>query len=405
MDTIRQMLLFSFEELYKMQTETRLELALRELQIPAGFGNLFKGSNERGPKGYSPKSMLYAIFAMRIEKIPNISALVRRLKSDMGFRYACGFDVLGKTPSASCFSRFLHKLEATGILQEMFHDSVESANALGLLSLKAVAIDATAIDSFEAPKPKAKLIDDGNHPNWGMKRDTHGNTFRWFGWKYHLICDTASGLPVAYHITTASVHDAAAVRELMDSLANKHPQIHPKYWLYDSGYDSVWLYNEVLENRNGYPIIAYNGRGAFAPPTGFDEKLHPVCSGGYQLTYWGRDGDYLKFRCPHATGHVDCPHGMKWCSDSNYGMCLKLRWKDNPRILSYPIRSSDAWKKIYNQRTSVERLNHLLKNNLGANNLRSAGKNMAELWLLVSMIALYAGSKATLALKATKTAA
>ena len=110
MDTIRQMLLFSFEELYKMQTETRLELALRELQIPAGFGNLFKGSNERGPKGYSPKSMLYAIFAMRIEKIPNISALVRRLKSDMGFRYACGFDVLGKTPSASCFSRFLHKM-------------------------------------------------------------------------------------------------------------------------------------------------------------------------------------------------------------------------------------------------------------------------------------------------------
>ncbi len=61
MDTIRQMMLFSFEDLYKMQSETRLELSLKELKIPTGFGNLFKASNERGPKGYSPKSMLYAI--------------------------------------------------------------------------------------------------------------------------------------------------------------------------------------------------------------------------------------------------------------------------------------------------------------------------------------------------------
>ena len=167
MDTIRQMMLFSFEDLYKMQTETRLELALKELNIPSGLGNLFKASNERGPKGYSPKSMLYAIFAMRIEGIPNISALVRRLKSDLGFRYACGFEVLGKTPSVSCFSRFLQKIESTGILQDMFHEAVEDAREVELLSLEAVAIDATAIDAFEAPAPKAKLIDDAKHPNWG----------------------------------------------------------------------------------------------------------------------------------------------------------------------------------------------------------------------------------------------
>jgi len=405
MDTIRQMMLFSFEDLYKMQTETRLELALKELNIPSGLGNLFKASNERGPKGYSPKSMLYAIFAMRIEGIPNISALVRRLKSDLGFRYACGFEVLGKTPSVSCFSRFLQKIESTGILQDMFHEAVEDAREVELLSLEAVAIDATAIDAFEAPAPKAKLIDDGKHPNWGMKRDTHGNTFRWFGWKYHLICDAASGLPIAYHVTPASVHDSAAVKELMDSLARKHPEIKSKYWLYDSGYDCAWLYEEVIENRNGHPIIAFNGRGSLAPPVGFDEKLHPVCSAGHQLTYWGKDGDYLKFRCPHATGHVDCSHGMAWCSDSNYGMCLKLRWKDNPRVLSYPIRSSEKWKKIYNKRTSVERLNNLLKNNLGANNLRNAGIKMTECWLLISMIALYAGTKAAMKLSTQKTAA
>ncbi|MEA3423748.1 MAG: hypothetical protein U9Q80_08160 [Bacillota bacterium] len=38
-----------------------------------------------------------------------------------------------------------------------------------------VAIDSTKLGSYEASKSKKEIIDDGNHPNWGMKRDTNGN--------------------------------------------------------------------------------------------------------------------------------------------------------------------------------------------------------------------------------------
>ncbi|MEW9672562.1 hypothetical protein [Ammoniphilus sp. 3BR4] len=41
------------------------------------------------------------------------------------------------------------------------------------------------------------------------------------------------------------------------------------------------------------------------------------------MTYWGANGDQLKFRCPHA-GKVDCPLGMAACSSSNYGMVVKI---------------------------------------------------------------------------------
>jgi ABC-type transport system substrate-binding protein len=68
-----------------------------------------------------------------------------------------------------------------------------------------------------------------------------------------------------------------------------------------TGYDAVWFYETVIEKHKATPLIAFNPKGAFAAPEGFDDTLHPVCSGGYKLTYWGKDGDYLKFRCPHAT--------------------------------------------------------------------------------------------------------
>jgi len=62
-------------------------------------------------------------------------------------------------------------------------------------------------------------------------------------------------------------------------------------------------------------------------------------------------------------------------------------------LLNYPLRGSEKWQKLYNKRTAIERLNNLLKNNLGANNLRSAGIDKAKTWLLISMIALYAGTR------------
>lgn len=50
----------------------------------------------------------------------------------------------------------------------------------------------------------------------------------------------------------------------------------------------------------------------------------PRCTMGYDMVYWGADGEHLKFRCPHVVGKVDCPLGAAACSDSDYGMVLRL---------------------------------------------------------------------------------
>lgn len=139
----------------------------------------------------------------------------------------------------------------------------------------------------------------------------------------------------------------------------------------DSGYDFEYVYEDIIKKYNGIPIIAYNPRGSFAPPEGLDSDFAPIFSGGYKLIYWGKDGNYMKFRCPHAIGKSDCPHGMNWCSKSNYGYTQKINCYENPRQCGYPLRSSSELEKQYNKRTAVERCNSGLKKYLNLNEIRS----------------------------------
>lgn len=87
---------------------------------------------------------------------------------------------------------------------------------------------------------------------------------------------------------------------------------------------------------------------------------------GFAMTYWGVDGDHLKFRCPHATDKVDCPLGMVACSSSNYGMVVKVGTRSDQRRYSSPHRDTKRLKELYNERTSVERCNSRMKTYLTA---------------------------------------
>lgn len=113
---------------------------------------------------------------------------------------------------------------------------------------------------------------------------------------------------------------------------------------------------------------------------------------GYPLTYWSKDGNYLKFRCPHETGKVNCLFGSKWCSNSNYGYCFKVNYKTNNRHYGYPYRGSEQWQLKYNKRRSIERCISRLKEHLNIDNVRSAGIKKAKLVALLSCIALVAGT-------------
>ncbi len=183
-------------------------MVLSQLDFSNVVLSLSRPEYKRGPKGYDPLPLLYALIAMQIEKIPTIAKLVDRLKSDTVFRYNCGFNVLDPVPSTSTFSRFLNLISKSDALEEDFKQLILKAKNLNIIDGANIAIDSTKLNSFEKPKPKSKLKDDGKSPNWGKKKDTDGNDIKWFGWKIDILADCKSELPLAIEITPASVNDS-----------------------------------------------------------------------------------------------------------------------------------------------------------------------------------------------------
>ena len=91
------------------------------------------------------------------------------------------------------------------------------------------------------------------------------------------------------------------------------------------------------------------------------------------MKYWGRDRDYLKWRCPVACGEkVQCTV-RGGCSGSKYGRVLKISMWEDPRRWPGLARESKKWKRLYKHRTAVERVNARLKDYLQLDELTVRG--------------------------------
>jgi len=388
---IRQSCIFSFEDALKMQPQSRLEITINTLDYGPVLAKL-NTSDEKtaGPKPYPAYAMLNALIAMKLENMPTFTKLVERLTYDPYLRYICGFNVFGTTPSIACFSRFYAKLTNSDCLKELFSSLVKQAEEMGLLDLTSVAIDATKVEAYEKSIPRKDIIQDGNAADWGIKNDTNGNPIKWFGYKLHIGTDVKSGLPVAIKVTPANCADSSVALDLVEQccLNTGHK---PEYFLMDAGYDHREIYSLIREKYHAQAIIALNKRGAKQPQAGFDWDGTPICSAGYRMVYWGSCNEVNKFRCPHVLGKCDCPFGSAWCSDSNYGMVIKTRVKDDPRLFSTPHRGTTNWQKLYNMRTYSERCFSRFKENLGLEaglNVRKIKKVETHAYLCaISMIA------------------
>lgn len=121
------------------------------------------------------------------------------------FRFNCGSNVLGNVPSESTLSRFIILLSESDVAKRMFESLVLQAKALGIIDGTNIAIDSSEYESYDKAIPKSKIVDNGNNPTWGSKKDTHGNQIKWFGFKLHATVDSKSELPIAIEVTPANV--------------------------------------------------------------------------------------------------------------------------------------------------------------------------------------------------------
>ena len=159
----------------------------------------------------------------------------------------------------------------------------------------------------------------------------------------------------------ASKHDSHGFLETYFRMKSFLPDFHVNKWLLDSAHDAMPYY--LYCRKNGIsPFIDLNEKRGIKVKYKDDFTIGkdgvPVCLAGLKMNHDETEPSKsrIKYRSPLASrkNGCSCEHP---CSDSKYGRTVHLAMKDNPRLINFPPRDSEAWKKEYDARTSAEHSN------------------------------------------------
>jgi len=263
--------------------------------------------------------------------------------------------VLRACPSADACYRFTKKLREHGDALARCIDGVLASLKAEMPDLGAVvAIDGSDLPAYangqryvsNKSKVLRKRFSDPD-ASWGHRSAVSTRARGgYYGYKVHMAVDTASGLPVAWQVETASQAEVPMVPGLLDTLAGRG--MVPTVAVMDRGYD-VTPVHEACESRGIRPVISLR------ETLGVKQGKHrpPSCEHG-TWTFAGSDAKRgaSKWRCP--TG--ECQSASVWVKAD--------------RLHPLIPRTTERFRDLYRQRVAVERSFGYLKNEYGMCPLR-----------------------------------
>jgi len=352
-----------------------------------------------------------------------VESLRRELRRNGQLRQVCGFDLhLGSAavPTARAYSSFLKSLfKYTDEIEAMFDQLVQKLTELLPDFGECLAVDSKAIWSFSTRKNKHTKPDGRRDldADWGRK-DYKGviengkpweKLTKWFGYKLHLVVDSTYEIPVAFDLTRASKSDQKNLLPLIEKITQAHPNLveRTEHLSADRGYDSE-KHNRTLYDDFGIkPIIDIRRmwkdpdqtRPLFpdrADNVVYDDNgqifcVCPKTSEQYPMTYGGfeKDRDTLKYRCPAKAEGIKC-NGQKLCpkSSSKYGRVVRVPLSLDRRLFVPVARSSYKWRREYNKRTAIERVNSRLDVSFGFEKHTTRGMKKMRLKVGLAMVVM-----------------
>jgi transposase len=349
-----------------------------------------------GRKGYSVRGMWSALIAGLLYQCHSLAEIARMLERDRDTRLVCGFS-LDKLPGEDAFSRFLKKLvKHADLLDECFDSLVNTLRILLPGFGAKLAVDSTDIKAYSNGHRKHPSDQDAC---WGAKK-AGGNKaekgkgeqpdmYYWFGYKLHLVIDALYELPVAFMLTPANESDTLQMEPLLKKAGADKEETRPEAVISDKGYDSRDNNKFIYKECKSAPIIPIREWKDMEMPDICNAKGTPLCGCGLPMVYWGRDGRYLKYRCPHVMGKGECKSRFR-CTSSPYGYVLKLPIEPDVRRHPPIPRESKKWQRLYRMRTAVERVNSRVKDLLRLGKITVRGIARVTVRAVLSLLVMLA---------------
>jgi hypothetical protein len=398
-----------FDEFVAVEDDNRrLEWVLDAL--PDGALLRYLRDERDGRRNEYPVEMLWrCVVAKFVYQIQTYAELIRELWRNPSLRRIVGCE--GPVPQDYHFSRFLKRLSGPKcllLLEGMFDELVERCRGEVDEFGRYLAVDATAVHAYSNEERKRKSDPDAA---WSRrpKRQRVGrgegrveeHLEAWFGYSVHLVVDCASELPVGYSVTPANVNETVEFRPLLSELQKRHPQVAESVEVVvaDAGYDSRKNCRHVLKELEALPIIKMRltqGRDEIcqAAVCCCTELGTPICPSGHRMVYWGRDRDYLKWRCPAKVGKERkvCTFIGGCGTPSEYGRTLKVSIWEDPRRWPGIWRESQRFGRLYRKRTAAERVNSRLKEHLLLDDLTIRGRSKVTMHVALGLVVMLAGA-------------
>ena len=387
--------LFDFDTFITKKGNERLVMVLSALPAEDLIATLER-EHWTGRRGYSVRGMWSALVAGLLYQCNSLAEVVRLLERDKDTRLVCGFSN-DNIPSQDALGRFLKKLVShADLLEKCFTDLVKESRQLLPGFGSKLAVDSTDIKAYANGHRKIPADSDAKwgakgagHHSGPAKKDKQRDLYYWFGYKLHLVVDALYELPVSFELTPANESDITHMESLLRKAGALQEETKPQAVITDKGYDSKSNSKFIFNECHAIPIIPIREREGEQLSDICNAKGTPLCRCGLAMAYWGRDGNYLKYRCPHVMGKAECKSRFR-CTSSAYGYVLKLPIADDPRRHPPVPRETQKWQKLYRMRTAIERVNSRVKELLGLGKITVRGIGKVTVRVILSLLVMLA---------------
>jgi hypothetical protein len=292
-----------------------------------------------GRPGYPIRTMVGIALAKSMYSIPTWTRTVRLVAEHAGLQAALG--CAGNAPSEWACYRFATKLREHKHLLDACIGSVldrlrEENPGMG----ENIAIDGSDLPAYAngqryvSKGGRERAPEEYSDPDasWGHRSAVSTRKGGgYYGYKVHAAVDTATGMPVAWEVRTASEAETTVALPLIDTARDRGFAV--KVAIADKGYDNGPFHDGCMD-RDVCPITPLRK----TPGVVRGDHHAPICEHG-EWTFAGADykRKATKWRCP--TGE---------CAPAS-------RWVKADRMHPLIPRESERSRKLYRSRGAVER--------------------------------------------------
>ena len=359
----------------------------------------------KGRNDYPIVPVWNSLLIMPVIECSTIEQLRRELSRNRDLRKLCGFNdydyYFGKNklvPPPKAYSNMIRNLKNIELLlkesfyklRDFMYDNLKEFGKDTGVDGKIFLSKATKKDERVEEKDNRSELDADytikeNYYKDPKTGETKVKKKTYFGFRYHLLADVNYELPIDYNVTVASKGEREQLLKILSKLPDRIIQIIDTMSA-DKGYDDIKIINKLKEYEIK-PIVDIQNHWRNGEKTLQYKNTNIVYTYKGEVSYVDEDGEIIP---------------MKYLGYDKVKNTLRYQYKKNvysidisydERVFTPIARDSKKWKRIYNKRTALERINGRLDRDFNLENNKVRGLKKATVMVDIMMIGMMAMAK------------